>query len=123
MASRSHTTARQGELTTAPTGAQIAPLPCNRPIRVSRGDDGQPIASPRRSTSAPALDPPITSLPGPLPSPDHPSLSSDHAPNHRIAEQRFHRSCRSSRLHPASPGSSAFSIKAKTLYAIALSGA
>jgi hypothetical protein len=66
MASRSHTTARQGELTTAPIGALIAPLPCNRPIRVSRGDDDQPIASRRRSTSAQSLEPPITPQPAPF---------------------------------------------------------
>jgi hypothetical protein len=123
MASRSHTTARQGELTTAPIGAPIPPLPCNRPIRVSRGGDDQPIASRRRSTSAQSLEPPITPQPAPSPPPDHPSLSSDHAPNHRIAEQRFHRSCRSNRWHPASPGGSVFSLKARALKTIALSGA
>ena len=93
MASRSLTSARQGERSTAPIGAPTAPFPSSRPIRARRGDVGQPIASRRCGTSAPALEPPITPQPAPSPPPAHPSLSSDHEPTNRRPEQRFHRSC------------------------------
>jgi hypothetical protein len=67
MASRSRTTARQGELITAPIGAPTARLPFSCPIRALRVDDGQATASRRCSTSAQALEPSFTPQPAPSP--------------------------------------------------------